>query len=108
MARLTKIVTIPEGNEYSRDTGKAFLLTEMPPRIGFNWTFRLRTISALDVDKMLALFDELTPYYQIIPNPANPAVVRPLVDGDIEEQATIALLNQEMMALHSFTTPANP
>lgn len=107
MARLTKIVTIPEGAEYARDTGKAFLLTEMPPRVGFKWTFRFRTISQYDVDKMLELFDEFLPYFAAIPDPKNTSVTRPLVDSDIEEQATIAFLNQEMMALHDFTKPGS-
>jgi hypothetical protein len=46
---------------------------------------------------------------QIIPNPANPDIVRNLVDDDTEEILTIFKLQKEVLALHVdfSTTVAN-
>jgi hypothetical protein len=112
-----------------RDNGKQFLLTEMPASQGEKWAMRAMlalTKSGVDVPeevmasgwagiailgiKSLAgvsfgeaepLMDEMFRCVQFIPNPANPSVIRPLIEDDIDEIATRAWLRGEVLHLHT-------
>lgn len=46
------------------------------------------------------LLDEMMTCVQIIPDPARPAVIRPLIESDIEEIGTRLKLRMEWLGLH--------
>lgn len=46
------------------------------------------------------LLDEMMGCVQAVPDPARPQVIRPLLESDIEEVATRALLRMEVLQLH--------
>lgn len=126
MARKTKTVVITaEG----RDTGKHFLLTEMSASQAESWAFRafgamaragidvpeevvtsgLVGLSAIGLKAFLAsdwndvepLLAEMMACIQAQPDPAQPAIVRKLIEDDIEEPATRARLRDEVFELHT-------
>jgi hypothetical protein len=129
--RKTEIVTIAfEG----RDKGKQFLLTEKPAMRAEKWALRailvlshagadlpegassggmaafahegLKALNRLKFDEAEPLLDEMWECVQVIPDPKNPQIVRPLmlhgVEGDdIEEVTTILLLRERVFNLHT-------
>ena len=131
MARNTKIVTI---DREGRDFGKAFLVTEMNPMQAFKWGSKavIALVNAgvqmpdgsgdmgfaglmgvafshlqngLDWEEVEPLLDQLMTCVKYIPEPSNKAVTRSLIDSDIDEVATIALLHSEVFKIHvNFTT----
>lgn len=120
-----------------RDQGKVFLITEMPARHGHQWATRvlfgvmnagieipdnvlnagfagiaaigIKALGKLPVSVAEPLLNELMTCVQIMPNPANPDIVRNLIDDDTEEILTIFKLQKEVLALHVdfFTTVAS-
>jgi hypothetical protein len=124
-------------SDAGRDQGKVFLITEMSARRGHQWATRVlfgimnagleipdnvlnagfagiaaigvKALGKLPVSVAEPLLDELMTCVQIIPNPANPDIVRNLVDDDTEEILTIFKLQKEVLALHVdfSTTVAN-
>lgn len=111
-----------------RDKGKLFIITEMTSRQGEEWAARalftmlncgvdvpdellsagLAGLSALGIksltkvpfDLAKPLFDEMFQSIEIQPDPRQPAVVRPLIDDDIEEIATRLKLRKAWLDLH--------
>lgn len=125
MARKTKNVTIAaEG----RDAGKTFVLTEMPATRAEKWAVRallslsrsgldisddamsrgaaaligvgLHAILSVQFDDAEPLLDEMMECVSVMPDPKTPAIVRPLVEDDTEEVATLLLLRSEVIELH--------
>ena len=125
MARKTKTVTITfEG----RDKGKKYLLTEMPASRAEKWAARgilalahagievpeeisglgmaalavvgLRALGRVSFAEAEPLMDEMMECIQAIPDPGKPAIIRLLVEDDIEEVATRAYLRSEVFELH--------
>lgn len=127
--RKTKILIIDDG----RDSGKHFLITEMPALQAARWAdraFLALAHSGVDIESshasqgivglvaagvnMLAmakyeeidpLLDELMLCVKIIRDPRNPATAVPVqFDTDIEDIATVYLIRREVLDLHgSFT-----
>ncbi|MDR0480005.1 MAG: hypothetical protein LBH31_09455 [Burkholderiaceae bacterium] len=133
MARKTVTYTADDG----RDQGKVFVLTEMPASQAERWALRafmalakggielpdnvanmgMAGIAMLGVSALSRtpwpeaqpLLDEMFGCVQIRPNPKSPAVVRELVEDDIEEIATRLKLRMELLKLHvDFSRPAAP
>lgn len=126
MAR--NIQTYVVGEDGKRDTGKHFFLKEMPASQGERWAMRalsamarsnadidtdmiglgMAGLAAVGAKALLSMpWDELEPLMaemfeciQIIPNPNAPAVMRPLIEDDIEEVVTRAKLRMEVLSLH--------
>ena len=124
MRRTADITIAAEG----RDKGKAFRLTEMPARQAEEWAMRalialarsgveipdnianrgLAGIAALGFTALRGLgfsdakplLDEMMTCVMFIPDPKRPAVVRNLVDDDIEEVGTFFQLRKEVFQLH--------
>ncbi len=126
MARkvLTYTVTTP-----GRDHGKRFVLTEMSALQAERWALRaylaiassggevpvnvedlgfaglavlgLRTFSNVSFFDVEPLLDEMLTCVQVMPEPSNPAILRPMNgEGDVEEVATLLELRREVMRLH--------
>ncbi|MBN6820704.1 hypothetical protein JRF84_14065 [Methylobacterium organophilum] len=117
-----------------RDNGKVFVLTEMSARQAEEWAGRALTtltragaelpdevlnggmaafaamgvqaLSGLQWDDISPLMDEMFSCVRIQPNPAQPTVVRDLVEDDIEEVLTRVSLRKEILLLH--IRPTNP
>lgn len=115
-------------SDAGRDQGKVFLITEMSARRGHQWATRVlfgimnagleipdnvlnagfagiaaigvKALGKLPVSVAEPLLDELMTCVQIVPNPANPDIVRSLIDDDTEEILTIFKLQKEVLALH--------
>lgn len=126
MAR--KMVTYTEQAE-GRDKGKTFVLTEMsasqserwairaflalaqsgveiPDSVassGFAGLFQIGTDALAKIPFSIAepLLDEMWSCVQIMPNVAQPGVVRGLIEDDIEEIATRIKLRAQTLKLHS-------
>lgn len=129
--RKTKTVVI--GPDGGRDAGKVFLLTEMPARQAERWAqhaLLLVASSGADVGNVRGgmagvavmgiqalmggavkfaevepLLDEMMRCVQIVPDPRNTSVIRPLNDrgvegDDIEEVMTRVKLRAEVLDLH--------
>ncbi|NTU49333.1 MAG: hypothetical protein HGA87_00295 [Desulfobulbaceae bacterium] len=124
MARRTKKITITEKN---RDTGKVFLITEMPSAQAENWAFRaflalassgveipedikdsgmagfaslgLQAIGSLSWDVAQPLLSEMMSCVQIQPSEG---ITRNIIDEseDIEEVSTRLKLRGEVFSLH--------
>ena len=125
MARKTKIVTITEEN---RDKHKAFQITEMPASQAEQWAMRamlaiakggvdlpadvldsgmagLATMMAHGLPRLSwedagPLLAEMFQCIVIIPDPSKPAVIRHLIEDDIEEVRTRLTLRKEVLELH--------
>jgi hypothetical protein len=126
MARKDKRVTV---DATGRDLGKTFVLKEMAATRAEKWAFRAfaalgrsgvqfpENIAALGIagiatiglemlagiDFVLAepLLDEMLDCVQIAPDPAHPQIVRPLIEDDVEEIATLLMLRKEVFGLHT-------
>lgn len=129
--RKQSIVTF---NDEDRDKGKVFVVTEMAARAAEEWAFRFlialqrggievqpelsslgfvgiataigaKMIGGVSPDEVKPLFDQLMKCVQVMPDPRNPTLTRPLVDAgiegdDIEEVQTRVKLKLEVVALH--------
>ncbi|WP_206522105.1 MULTISPECIES: hypothetical protein [unclassified Mesorhizobium] len=116
-----------------RDQGKTFHIREMPATRAEKWAMRallavtrsgvelpddfagmgmqgiaivgIRAITKIDFEDAEPLLDEMMECVTIKPDPRNPAIQRPLIEGDVEEIATLIQLRQEVINLHvSFFT----
>lgn len=133
MARKTKMITIPR-SEDNRDSGKTFLITEMSAAQSEKWALRalgaiansgmeippdvmrlgMGTLVAVGFKGMLTmqfddaepLLDEMMQCVVIVPDPKNPAIVRPVDDEDIEDITTRLMLRSEVFELHTGFSPA--
>lgn len=111
-----------------RDEGKTFHIREMPATRAEKWAMRallavarsgvdlpddftsmgmqgiaiigIRAITKIAFEDAEPLLDEMMECVSIKPDPRNPAVIRPLIEGDIEEIATLVVLRQEVINLH--------
>jgi hypothetical protein len=112
-----------------RDSGKTFVLTEMPVRQAENWAMRaLFALISSDVDlpenlqslgmagiaeigfKALSkikdftivdgLLSEMLDCVEFMPDASKSNIVRPLFDGDVEEISTLIKLRFEAWKLH--------
>lgn len=121
--RKTQDVKIEEAS--SRDSGKTFRITEMPPRQAEKWAIRallaaakagielpddiaaggamraigyvgLQAITGLDFADAEPLLDEMLACVQIVEK----AIVRPLTEDDVEEVRTLILLRKAVLELH--------
>ena len=125
MARKTLTVTI---DAEGRDQGKAFFIREMSASQAELWaakaflalarsgvevpegvtesglagiaTFGFRALAGMTFGDARVLMDEMFACVQIIPNPAQPKVIRDLIEDDIEEVATRLRLRKEVFGLH--------
>jgi hypothetical protein len=131
MGRHTRTVVI---TEEGRDKGKTFLLKEMPALKAEKWATKLflaLSRSGVEIPDEIAsaglagvaalgfrmlgwvsfadaepLLDEMFSCVSIIPDPRNPALVRPLIDiggdgDDIEEVSTRLRLRADIFNLHA-------
>lgn len=127
MPRYTKTVVI---DSKGRDKDKAFFITEQPSAQAEEWAFRvfmamakggaqlpdnvqeqgfaglmlmgLRSLLAgISFDDAKPLLDEMMSCVQVIPNPAQPQIMRPLIAEDIEEVTTRLRLRKEVFDLHT-------
>lgn len=131
MARKQKTVIVPTWDGSNRDSGKAFLLTEMPAAQAEKWAVRAFlalknsgeripenyaglgmvgvAIIGINVflqgnvrmDDLEPLMDEMMVCIQAVRDPKHPNVATALVEGDIEEVATRAWLRGEVIDLHT-------
>lgn len=113
MALKKETVTITADN---RDKGKVFIVTEMPARPFEKWAIKaltamgqagielpddlsemgamglailgFKSIIKIQFERAEELLDEMFLYFEIQPDPNNPAIKRPIIDSDIEEVAT--------------------
>jgi hypothetical protein len=126
MARKVKTVVIDQDG---RDKGKHFLLTEMAAMQAEKWAMRallalgqsgidipddiaetgmaaiaafgIKTIASVEFEAAAPLMDEMLECVTIIPDPSKPNVTRNLIEDDIEEVKTLALLRGEVLELHT-------
>jgi len=130
--RKTEIFVVPKeaGN---RDSGKRFLITEMPAMKAERWAMRallaisrsgvdigvhknagfagiaiagLKALENLNFEEARPLLDEMLECVQVMPDPKNPEVVRPLMlnemeGDDFEEVATILKIRERIFMLHA-------
>jgi len=122
MARKEISVTLEKG----RDAGKRFLITEMSAMQAERWATRLLMAAfgaeGFDMAKLGAmsniaasgikilsqvpfvvaepLLTEMLTCVQIMPNPKDPTVRRPIDDDDIEEVGSLLKLRTEVLKLH--------
>jgi hypothetical protein len=113
----------------SRDNGKLYLVTEMPASQSEKWAARaitalsnagfevpeetaslgmaavaivgIRALARVSFHEAEPLMDEMMMCVQAIPDPARPAIVRALVENDVEEVKTRLLLRSEVLELHT-------
>ncbi len=134
MARKTALVVI---EAQGRDHGKQFALREMPASQAEKWAMRallalaragidlpddpaeaglpeiarigLSALGAMAFADAEPLMDEMMACVRAVPDPARPAILRPLIEDDIEEVATRLHLRREVFQLHvGFSIPAVP
>lgn len=133
MARKTKTIVIPR-SEGNRDSGKTFLITEMSAAQSEKWALRalgaiansgmeipedvmrlgmgalvavgFKGLLTMQFDEAEPLLDEMMDCIVIVPDPKNPAVVRPVDDEDIEDVTTRLSLRSEVFELHTGFSPA--
>lgn len=125
MARRQLTVTIADDN---RDKGKVFRITELPVIKAEEWALKallvlgrsgvdltpealaggfltigamgLRALYGMNFVDAKPILDEMLDCIEILPDPNNRTVARKLVDGDIEEVATLFRLRREVLELH--------
>lgn len=131
MGRKTEVVLITADN---RDKGKRFLLTEMPALRAEKWATRalvamahsgvqipqealgagvagiavagFNAMQGVEYAELAPLLAEMLTCVQVMPDPQNATVVRPLIanetdSDDIEEITTYLHLRQRIFALHT-------
>lgn len=112
-----------------RDKGKIFVITEMPALQAERWAMRallalmrsnpelpegtelsgmaglasagLKALSSIKWEDAEPLMDEMLSCVKLMPDINRPAVVRPLIDGDIEEISTLLELRKQIWGLHT-------
>jgi len=128
MGRKTKTLVIDQGDDFPRDNGKVFVLTEMPAMQAEKWATRalfalarsgveipegieglgwagvavvgMRALGGVAFDDVEPLMDEMMGCVQIQPDPRQ-SFTRPLIVDDIEEVPTLLLLRREVFDLHA-------
>ena len=133
--RKTRLVEIEDSK--SRDFNKAFLITEMSAFAAERWAIRagfammnsgadfseldgqpmtiamfaklgLAALSKIKYELAEPLLDELMGCVEIIPDPQQIKIHRPLIKEDIEEVTTLFKLKKEVWSLHvDFFIPAD-
>lgn len=126
MARKTKIYHVASAG---RDTGKHFLITEMPASQAERWAQRalmamgkagvempddfansglagiavlgMKAIAGMPFADAGPLLDEMMRCVQFIPSPDQALLARPLIEDDIEEVTTRLALRSEVIELHT-------
>ncbi len=126
MARATVNYTV---KDEGRDSGKVFVLTEMPASRAESWATRallalmangievpegfdrmgmaamaeigIRALSGLKWEVAEPLLQEMWECVQIMPDPGKPHVVRRLIEEDIEEIMTRVKIRAEVWKLHT-------
>lgn len=126
MARKVKSLVIVDKE---RDAGKSFQLTEMPARAAEKWAMRalsalarsgviipdnfavlgmaglagigLRALAGVEFADAEPLMDEMMGCVAFVPDANRPDVVRPLVESDIEEVATLLKLREAILEIHT-------
>ncbi|UCL84496.1 hypothetical protein [Pseudomonas sp. HS-18] len=116
-------------SDTGRDQGKVFVITEMPASQAEKWAMRaflsmaqsgvelpegitdlgfagivrmgMNAIAMIPFQQAEPLMDEMMGCVQMMPNPSNPSIVRPLVEDDIEEIATRLKIRAQVLSLHS-------
>lgn len=111
-----------------RDEGKTFHIREMPATRAEKWAMRallavarsgvelpddfagmgmqgiaivgIKAITKIAFEDAEPLLDEMMECVTIKPDARNPAIQRPLIEGDVEEIATLIQLRQEVINLH--------
>jgi hypothetical protein len=129
--RKTETITI---TSEGRDKGKIFLITEMPVMRAERWAYRallalshagaelpegaqhggmaafaqagLKALNSLDFEEARPLLDEMMSCVQVMPDPKNPMIVRPIMlnemeGDDIEEIGTIFQIRERIFRLHT-------
>jgi hypothetical protein len=122
MARKTITITLEKG----RDEGKRFVITEMSAMKAEKWAARalfgimgsekldlkkiggmekvaeigVAILSKIPIEVAEPLMDELMKCIEILPNPSDPMVRRPVEEDDIEEIASLFKLKAEVLKLH--------
>lgn len=122
MARKNINITLDKG----RDKGKRFLITEMPAMKAERWATQvilgamgsdgfdmskfgsMQNIAQIGVSVLAKLpfevaeplMAEMLTCIEIMPNPANPTVTRPLESDDVEEVSSLLKLRLEVLKLH--------
>lgn len=125
--RKTRDITLDD--EYMRDAGKTFRLTEMPASQAEEWAYRcflgfmnsgievpddiraqgiagiaslgFRALMGIRWDTAKPLLDEMWQCVSVVPDPkGKPDFIRKPVEEDVEEVATRAFLRAEVYALH--------
>lgn len=127
MARKVIIYTVP-AKEGDRDSGKRFVVTEMPATQGQRWALRaflalarngvqipdevkelgmagmakfgLELLAKLPYEEAETLMDDLMDCVTIKPNAADPTIERGLIEEDVEEISTRFRLTAEAFKLH--------
>jgi hypothetical protein len=131
---MRKTATVRIDADGKRDAGKTFVLTEMPAMQAEGWAIRallalsksdvtippdiarqglagiaslgLKAISRIPFVEAQPLLTEMMSCVQFMPDPSRPMVVRPLIDDDVEELATLGRLRMEVFQLHvGFSMP---
>lgn len=133
MARKVQTIRIP-ATPPSRDAGKTFLITEMGAAQAEKWATRalmavaqsgldippdvlrmgmgalvavgFRGILTMGFDDAEPLLDEMMSCVQIMPDPKNPSLVRPVDEEDVEEVTTRLTLRSQVWELHTGFSPA--
>lgn len=126
MARIVKRFQLPQV-EKDRDSGKVFILTEMPARKAHSWATRalfgmmnagvevpdnikdagfaalaamgINALSKIPVSVGQPLLEELFDCVAYQPG-QDPNITRPLIDDDVEEAATLFKLQKSVLELH--------
>ncbi|WP_174055459.1 hypothetical protein [Rhizobium rhizogenes] len=122
--------------ETGRDLGKTYHIREMPALRAEKWATRaflavaksgvdigqvgaggMQALAILGLEALMKLhfedaeplLDEMLECISIKPNPENPAIVRLLMEDDIEEVKTLFQLRKEVLGLHlGFSQAASP
>lgn len=114
--------------ETGRDAGKVFKITELSADGAERWAMRaffalmnagievpddiaslgmagiahigLKSLARVPFEAAEPLLNEMLHCVQIVPDPSKPAVVRTLIEGDIEEVSTLLKLRKAVLDLH--------
>lgn len=133
MARKIQSLVIPHDNN-NRDSGKIFILTEMPARRVEVWAQKLifilsksgveipdnlrdagiygvfvmgmHMLANSSIEELQPLLDEMLTCVRLQPDKAHPEFTRDLIEDDIEEVKTLLILRAKILELHTgFSIP---
>jgi len=127
--RKTKYVTIEGDKETNRDVGKTFQITEMPASQAERWAFRvfqalarsgvdvpdhlagsgmagmammgLKTLANTPFHEAVDLLDEMFSCIKIVRDRSHPDMAFDMMEEDVEEVSTRAILRTEVFELHT-------